>query len=177
MEDIIMKKILALTLAAMLAAAALTGCAGGTSENKNQIDVSRVNGQTLKSTATAEESHAVLGNAEITIADAKVIEYNGQDVAIVEFNYKNNGPTDAPFTGVVSDTATQDDHTLSPTVIDNVDGVNMLALSENVAPGHQISVQKAYRLRNKTNEIVVEVDQITNGSNAPKYITKTFSFN
>ena len=106
-----------------------------------------------------------------------MIEYNGQDVAIVEFNYKNNGSSDAPFTGVVSDTATQDDHTLSPTVIDNVDGVNMLALSENVAPGHQISVQKAYRLRNKTNEIVVEVDQITNGSNAPKYITKTFSFN
>lgn len=180
MEEIIMKKILALTLAAMLAATALTGCTGGNgnSENKDQIDVGKVSGVTLKSEATEEESRAALGNVEIAITDAKVVEYNGEDVAIVEFTYKNNGESEAPFTGVVKDTASQDEHTLTPTVIDNVDGVDMLALTENVAPGHQISVQKAYRLRDKTNDLVVEVRQIeTNGNAAPKFVTKTFSFN
>lgn len=172
-----MKKILAIALAAMLAAVTLTGCGNTQSENKAQIDVSKVNGVTLKSEAKPEDTHAELGTAEVTIGEAKVIDYKGENVVIVEYTYKNNGSSDMPFTGVVRDSASQDEHTLSPTVIDNVDGVNMLALSENVAPGHQISVQKAYRLRNNTNDITVEVVQISNGKDAPKYVTKTYSFN
>lgn len=172
-----MKKIFALTLAAVISAAVLTGCGcSKESENKDQIDIGKVDGVTLKSETDAESAHVVIGDTEVTIGDAKVIEYNGEDVAIVEFEFKNNGSKEVPFTGVARADAYQDERTLTPTVIDNTEGVDMLSLSENVAKGHQISVQKAYRLRDTENVLEVQVTEITSGAEIPETAIKYFAF-
>lgn len=175
---IIMKKIFALTLTAVIAAVSLTGCGGvnSNSENKDQINVSKVSGTSLSSKASEEDSRLVLGTAEVTIGDAKVIESNGDNVAIVEFQFKNNGSEAVPFTALVKADARQADRVLSPTVVDNVDGVDMLSLSEAVEPGHQISVQKAYRLKNTDDSISVEVTEIQTGDTEPLQLIKHFSF-
>lgn len=172
-----MKKIFTLTLAAVLSAAVLTGCGcSKQSENKDKIDIVKVDGIQLESNTDAETTHLSAADTEVTIGDAKLIEYNGQQVAIVEFEFKNNGSSEVPFTGVVKAEAFQDQRTLTPTVVDGVDGVDMLSLGENVAKGHKISVQKAYILKDTETMIEVQVTELRNGAETPQAATKYFAF-
>lgn len=172
------KKIIALGLAVMMAAAALTGCGGNSEpENTETVDISKVDGIELNSDTDAEASHVTIGNADITIGGARVVEQNGVDVAIVEFALTNNGDADISFTGVARADAYQNDHILTPTVADDsVDGVDMLALSENIGKGHTISVQKAYRLHNREDILEVDVTEAILGSSEPVYAVKYYSF-
>ena len=175
------KKIVALSLAMVMAAAALAGCngkgtTGGDSENTGTVDIDKIDGVVLHSDTDAEETHAVIGDVEVSIGDAKVIEFDGMDVAIVEYTFKNNGDAEANFAGVVRAEGYQDDMTLTPTVVYDVDGVDMLTISQNIEKGHQISVQKAYRLMNKEDILEIEVTEITSGSEVPQSIVKYYSF-
>ncbi len=173
------KKIAASILAVMMSAAALAGCGGSggesVSENKDTVDIAKVDGVVLTSEADAEDSHAVIGDVEVTIGDAKLIEQNGSDVAVVEFTFKNNGDAETCFTGVLSADGFQDEAQLVPTVISGVDGIDMLSLSQNIGKGQQISVNKAYRLKNKDDIFELQVTEITNGTDEPQSITKYYS--
>lgn len=171
-------KIAASILAVMMSAAALAGCGGsggGDSENKDTVDIAKVDGVVLTSEADAEDSHAVIGDVEVTIGDAKLIEQNGSDVVVVEFTFKNNGDAETCFTGVLSADGFQDEAQLVPTVISGVDGIDMLSLSQNIGKGHQISVNKAYRLKNRDDIFELQVTEITNGTEEPQAITKYYS--
>ena len=53
---------------------------------------------------------------------------------------------------------------------------NELSLSQNIGKGHQISVNKAYRLKNKEDILEIEVKEITGGAATPKGIIKYYSF-
>ena len=175
------KKIIALGLAALMTTAALTGCGGkngnsGTSENADTVNLNKIDGIVLHSGTDPEETHAVIGDVEVSIGDAKVIEYDGTDVAIVEYTFKNNGDADANFAGVVRADGYQDDHILTPTVVYDVDGVDMLTISQNIEKGSQISVHKAYRLHNTEDNLEIEVTEITSGSEVPQSIVKYYSF-
>ena len=171
------KKIIALGLAMMMTAAALTGCdKGGNSENTDAVDIDKVDGIVLESDTADEDAHIVIGDVEVSIGDAKVMEYGDGDVAIVEYTFKNNGSAEANFAGVVKAEGYQDEAHLTPTVIDNIDGVDMLAISQNIGKGHQISVHKAYRLKNKEDILEIEVTEIANGAVTPNAIIKYYSF-
>lgn len=177
------KKIIASALAMLMTAAALAGCGGndggsgkmGSSENKDTVDLARVDGVTLSTDADTQDVYAEIGDVEVAIGDAKLVEQNGEDVAVVEFTFKNNGDAEANFTGVVRAEAYQEGAQLVPTVINGVDGIDMLTLSQNIGKGHQISVDKAYRLRNHDDVIEIQVTEITNGKTTPQAITKYFS--
>ena len=174
------RKITALLLAMLMTAAALAGCGGnggsvGNSENKDTADISKVDGILLNSDTAAEETRAEIGGTEVSIGDAKLINYEGSDVVVVEYTFKNNNDIDKSFTGIVRADGYQDDMTLTPTVVTGVDGVDMMTLSQNIGKGHQISVHKAYRLKSKEDIIEIQVTEITNGSTTPQAITKYYS--
>ena len=176
------KKIIASALAMLMTAAMLAGCGGsggagkmGSSENKDTVDIAKVDGTVLSTDADTQDVYAEIGDVEVAIGDAKLVEQNGEEVAVVEFTFKNNGDADTNFAGVVRAEAYQEGAQLVPTVISGVDGIDMLTLSQNIGKGHQISVDKAYRLRNHDDAIEVQVTEITNGKTTPQAITKYFS--
>lgn len=177
------KKIIASALAMLMTAAMLAGCGGsgggadkmGSSENKDTVDLAKADGTVLSTDADTQDVYAEIGDVEVAIGDAKLIEQNGEEVAVVEFTFKNNGDADANFAGVVRAEAYQEGAQLVPTVISGVDGIDMLTLSQNIGKGHQISVDKAYRLRNHDDVIEVQVTEITSGQTTPQAITKYFS--
>ena len=172
------KKIIASALAMLMMTAALAGCGekGGTSENSDMVDINKVDGIVLNSDTDAEDTHVTIGDVEVSIDDAKVIEYDGETVAVVEYTFKNNGDAEANFAGVVRADGYQDDHSLVPTVVVDVDGVDMLSLSQNIGKGQQISVQKAFRLRNEEDILEIEVTEVAGGTEVPKTAIKYYSF-
>ena len=170
------KKIIASALAMLMTAVMLAGCGGSTgSDNKDTVSLAKADGTVLNSDTAAEDAHAVIGDVEVSIGDAKMIEQDGVNVAIVEFTFKNNGDSDINFTGVLRAEAYQDGAQLVPTVVNNVEGVDMMTLSQNIGKGHQISVHKAYRLINTDDIIELQVTEITNGQKTPEAITKYYS--
>ena len=173
------KKIIASFVAVMMTAAMLAGCGGSdgtdSTENRDTVNLAKVDGTLLNSEATAEDTRTEIGDVEFSIGDAKLIEYDGVDIAVVEFTFKNNGDTDANFTGVVRSEAYQDGAMLMPTVVSDVEGIDMMTLSENIGKGHQITVDKAFRLRNREDEIEIQVTEITNGQTTPQSVSKYYS--
>ena len=172
------RKITALLLAMLMTAAALAGCGGnggGNSENKDTADIAKTDGVLLNSDTDAEETHMETDDVEVSIGDAKLINYEGSDVVVVEYTFKNNSDTDKSFTGVVRADGYQDDVTLTPTVVTGVDGVDMMTLSQNIGKGHQITVHKAYRLKSEEDIIEIQVTEITNGTKTPQAITKYYA--
>ncbi len=190
-----MKKNLTIIAAALILVASLAGCgnkttsstdnsnnntdASGAYENaaySEQVDMDKVEGQEIKSDTDSDLYDGELGNAKLSIGDAKVINYQDEDVVIVSFEYKNTGDADMPFTGAFKVEAYQDDSRLRPTVVDGVEGVEMLAMSENVAKGDEITVQKAYKLRDKSAPVTIEVNEANITENSKEPLTKTFNF-
>ena len=172
------KKTAALVLAMLMTTAALAGCGGGgteNSENKDTTDVTKADGILLNSDTAAEETQMEIGDVEVSIGDAKLINYEGEDVVVVEYTLKNNGDAEQNFTGVVHADGYQDDERLTPTVVTGVDGVDMMTLSQNIGKGHRISVQKAFRLKSKDEIVEIDVTEITSGKDAPQSITKYYS--
>lgn len=194
-----MKKKIAILMAAMLVVSA-AGCGQKTTENTaaeqntntaqtdvsenygtadytpDQIDMKKVDGDELKSSSDKKDYSGELGDVEVTIEDAKVIDYDGVPVAIVSFKYKNNGSTPAPFTGKLNVQAYQDDSRLASLVVTGVEGVTMLALSENVEKGDTITVQTAYRLNDTSTPLDIEVSEFDAANATSDGLVKTFEF-
>lgn len=195
-----MKKKISILMAALLVAASVAGCGQKTTENtetKNdtnatqtdvsenygtadytpdQVDMKKVNGDELKSSGDKKDYSGELGDVEVTIEDARVIDYDGVPVAIVSFKYKNNSSTPTPFTGKLSVNAYQDDAKLQSLVVTGVEGVTMLALSENVEKGDTITVQTAYRLNDTSTPLDIEVTEFDLANATSDGLVKTFEF-
>ena len=173
------KKIIASFVAAMMTAAMLTGCGGSNggddTENRDTVNLAKVDGILLNSEAAAEDTRTEIGDVEFSIGDAKLIEYDGVDIVVVEFNFKNNGDADTNFTGVVRSEGYQEGAMLMPTVVSDVEGIDMMTLSQNIGKGHQITVDKAFRLRNREDEIEIQVTEITSGKTVPQAVSKYYS--
>ena len=195
-----MKKKISILTAAMLIAASAAGCGQKAANNNetdkstaqsktevsenygtadytpDQVDMAKIDGEELKSSDDRKDYSGELGSVEVTIEDAKVIEYDGVDVAIVSFKYKNKSSTPTPFTGKIKADAYQDNSQLQSLVITGVEGVTMLAMSENVEEGDTITVQKAYRLNDKSTPLVVEVTEFDTLNATSDGLVKTFEF-
>ena len=195
-----MKKKIAMLAAAVILVTAVAGCGKQTnntdttgttatntqsdvSENygtadysKDQINMGKIDGKELKSSNEKSDYSGSITNADITIEDAKVIEYDGVPVVIVSYKYKNTGSAESAFTGRAKAEAYQDDNKLASLVITGVEGVTMLGLSENIQEGETITVQEAYRLRDEETPVVIEVSDAILSENVSEGLTKTFEF-
>ncbi|MGN0106798.1 MAG: DUF5067 domain-containing protein [Hominilimicola sp.] len=140
------------------------------------VDMDKVEGETAASDSDKNEYKGELGDVEVTIEDAKLISYEDEDVAVVSFKYKNNSGQEASFTSKLNVEAYQNDDKLPPAVIDGVDGVSLLSMSENVKKGDTITVQKAFKLRDKSQPLTVEVREFVIDENSSDGLVKTFNF-
>lgn len=194
-----MKKRIAILMAAMLVVSCAAGCGQKTNNgaskadtntaktdvsdnygtgdySADQVDMGSIDGEELKSETDKRDYSGKLGDAEVTINDAKVIEYNDEKVVVISFDFKNNSDTPTPFTGVFKADAYQDDSHLAPVVVTGIEGVTMMALTENVEKGDTITVQKAYRLADDSTPVVIEVTEANYSGGEIQGYTKTFEF-
>ncbi|MCD8181589.1 MAG: DUF5067 domain-containing protein [Firmicutes bacterium] len=142
-------------------------------EYSEYVDMDAVVGEEATSESSKDDYEGTLGNAEVTISDAKLIQYEDEDVAVVSFKYKNTGDEDMPFTGALKVEAYQNDESLPAATVVGVDGVEMLSMVENVSKGDTITVQKAYKLRDRS-QLTVQVTEFNPTDDS--MLVKTFDF-
>lgn len=195
-----MKKSLFLIAAALIASLALTGCGDNTADtaatadgadteaaenvsydavadfakdaDKN-IDMAKVEG-TDATTADDENASGEVGDTKITITDAKVIDYNGKDVIIVSFEFKNNTGDTTSFAASAKAEAEQAGTPISITTVVDVEGIDCNTIAQQVKKGDTITVQKAFRLSNTTDPVTIYVNEPTAVSETGA-VSKTFN--
>ncbi len=186
-----MKKSLFLITAAAVAAISLTGCNKAPEEpsytpsasgdivadfakdaDKN-IDMKKVEG-TDATSADDKNAKGDVGDSVVEITNGKVIKYDGSDVFIVSFRFKNTTGENATFTGLFNVSAQQEGGELPVEVVLNVDGVDCNTVAQVVPDGETITVQKGYVLKNTADPVTVSVNEFSKieGLDA---ITKTFN--
>lgn len=147
----------------------------GDSENYSKnVDMEKVEGTTAKSDTKKDSYSGEVSNSDIAIEDAKLINYDNSDVVVVSFEFTNKTDSDQSFSGVYNVIAEQDASSLTPATVIGVDGVELLTLSQNIAPGETITVQKAYKLDSRSAPLEITVQPFS--SDDESFVTKTFNF-
>ena len=170
-----MKKSL-IVIAALILAMSVAGC-GKKTENTNttpQQTAQAVEGTEAKSDTKADSYSGEVSNNDISIEEAKLINYDDSDVVVVSFEFTNKTDSDQSFSGVYDVIAEQNGSSLAPATVIGVDGVELLTLSQNIAPGETITVQKAYKLDSKSSPLEITVQPFS--SDDESFVTKTFNF-
>ena len=145
----------------------------GQDYSKN-VDMAAVEGTEAKSDTKADSYSGEVSNNDISIEEAKLINYDDSDVVVVSFEFTNKTDSDQSFSGVYDVIAEQNGSSLAPATVIGVDGVELLTLSQNIAPGETITVQKAYKLDSKSSPLEITVQPFS--SDDESFVTKTFNF-
>lgn len=185
-----MKKTLFLISAMLLSVASLAGCnnqgpavtnapqdisaADFAKDADKNIDMDKVLGTAL--TASENESaKGEVGDTKVEITDATMIDYNGENVVVVSFEFTNKTGEEATFSSVEDVTASQDGAKLPPAVVLDVDGIDCNTIAQPVKDGDTITVQKAFYLRNADTEVNVTVTP-SNPAVQTGEVSRTFNF-
>ena len=145
----------------------------GQDYSKN-VDMAAVEGTEAKSDTKEDSYSGEVSNNDISIEEAKLINYDDSDVVVVSFEFTNKTDSDQSFSGVYDVVAEQNGSSLAPATVIGVDGVELLTLSQNIAPGETITVQKAYKLDSKSSPLEITVQPFS--SDDESFVTKTFNF-
>ena len=138
-------------------------------------DMDKVEGEAATSDTDKSDFSGDFGKVNISIEDAKAIEYEDHNVAVVSFKYKNNADAPQPFTSSVLVKAYQNGDQLRPVVVTDVEGININAQSDFVEPGDTITVQKTFLLDDKS-PMTVEVIDFAGGETKEDPLVKVFNF-
>lgn len=148
---------------------------------EKEVNMNKVEGTKLEDTEPEDsslEAGGEIANCDVTIADAKVIDYkdtiSGEEmkVAVVSFNFKNNNSTTQSFDGLISVDASQDGSALIPVLVTGVEGVNTNSAMANVESRKSITVQKTFRLNDETTDINITAYKYGESSGAS--VSKAF---
>ncbi len=194
-----MKKSLIIITAALILALAAAGCGDKKTSTDNaasldsssasaqpvdvseayseKVDMEVVDGVEARSDSPENEYEGKLGGAEVSIDDAKLISYEDDDVVIVSFNFENKTDQPQSFTGLYEVTATQNGGELASAVVYGVEGVELLSMGENVPSGESIDVQTAYKVKDKSAPVTIELREFLQTEESEEPLTKTFTFN
>lgn len=184
-----MKKILTITAMTLIFALSLTGCVKKTDNQGNtagnttsagqtdasgayEVDMAKVDGTEAVSNTDKKEYDGKLGEYNVSIGDAKIINVDDTDIVVISFDFKNNSDSETAFTAAMDVEVTQDGGKLAGAVVSNIEGVNLLAMSERIPSGDSIIVQRAYRLRDNSAPVEVSVKEF--GTSDDEALSKTF---
>lgn len=142
----------------------------------DNVDMDKIEGTALKEAESEDgiKSGDKIGNYEVSIEDAKIIDYQDSKVVLVSFEFKNNSSQDINFAGAMSVEAEQGESELPPVVVTNVDGFDSTTLAQNVSKGEKIKVQKSYKLLDETTPVTIRVEAFDKANNEGN-IEKTFN--
>lgn len=141
----------------------------------DEVDMKKVDGTELDGTdaedATLSDS-AKIGNFDVAIKDAKVIDYEDNKILVVSIDFKNGNSTPMSFNGIMSVDATQNGSELRPAVVVDVDGININSTIEEIPSGKTTTVQKTYVLNDESSDVNILVYKY--GEPGGDAITKSF---
>lgn len=189
-----MKKSLILLIMAAILALSLAGCgkkadnAVGTNDRTETsgqtdassaydeavVDMEKVEGKEANSQTDKKDYDGKLGEYSVSIGDAKLLNVDDADIVLISFDFKNNSDTEMAFTAAIDVEVTQDGGKLPGAVVSNIEGVNLLAMTERIPSGDSITVQRAYRM--KDTSLPVEVVAREFGASSDEELSKTFEF-
>lgn len=190
-----MKKTLVITAISLILAVSLAGCGCKKTSNNEQgtsgtdnvytqdveqnysqnVDMEKVQGDQTSSDTAEDAYNGKIGNAEVSIGDAKIIDYEGDRVAVISFDFTNTGDQPISFTSVLKVIASQNLSDLPPATVFGVEGVELNSISDLVAKGQTITVQRAYKLRDESAPLTVNVVDFNAAENSA-VLEKTFTF-
>lgn len=194
-----MKRNILIALLAAVLAVSLAGCGTKTSTKTSQSEkdqladygknasdsanMSKVSGTSLSEDTSASDSDVKasgkIGSYEIGIEDAKMIDYTDKTagttgkVLLVSFSYKNEASAAATFSSVMKVSAEQNEKSLAPTVVTDVEGFNSETLAQSVKKGEKITVQKSYAIKDTESPVTITVKGFDATKNAGS-VSKTF---
>lgn len=140
-------------------------------------DMKKVDGKELKEekTENSAPTENTIGSYDVSVDDAKVIDYDGNKVVLVSFGFKNNSDSEVNFSGVTVVDAEQNGSSLAPTVVNNVEGFDSTTLAQNIGKGKKITVQRAYRLSDEENPVTISVRAFDSNAQGKESVSKTFN--
>lgn len=150
------------------------------SDSENQdysaaVDMDKIDGQVATSSTEESEYSGEVSGSEVSIDDAKLIEFDGDDVAVISFTFTNKTDSDQSFTGLYDIIISQNDEILPPATVTGVDGIELLSLSQNIAPGETIKVQKTCKVRDTSSPVTVSIQPFAPTEDS-EMVEKTFEF-
>lgn len=137
-----------------------------------EVNLDALEGEKLTAVKGDGEEKGNLGDATVSIDDAKIIEYNGEKNIVVTFTYKNKSGELRAFDHGLIVEAAQGEGELMANVVQGVEGINILSAVELIEDGATTTAQKAFRLRDAENAVTITV---MNYANPMERITKTFN--
>ncbi len=169
-----MKKIICLSLAIVFVLTALTGCMN----NDNETLSSTASKNDISSNETASKKEAIdgsLGEYNVNIKSCRLAkDYEGKDIVIVNYGFKNNSEDSASFTFAISDKVFQNGVGLNKcyTVADSAK-YSSDNQSKDIKKGAAIDVEVAYTLNDDKTPIEIECSELISFSD--EKITKKFN--
>ena len=146
--------------------------ASGESETKTQ-DTETVSGTGTGSTTSAGDNTA-LGDYNVKIVSYRLAkDYEGKDVIIIKYNFKNNADKAIAFNIALDDSAYQNGVGLNEAyVLAESAKYSSDNQTKQLQKGSSLDVEAAYELNDKKTDVLVEVKELIS-LNETK-ITKTF---
>ncbi len=149
-----MKKILAVCLAVVLSAS-MASCG----KKKNGVDMNKVEGQTMESAEgeKAPETQGSIAGMELTIKDAKLIDYESRKVAVISIDVKNTNASPKAYSDLLEEEVTQEGSSLRSVLVTDVEGVNLMSKMDKLDTGAKATVQVAYEIDDETKPVDVMI--------------------
>lgn len=126
----------------------------------DEVNMKKVEGTKLDDTEPEDKSlspSGTIGNFDVSIEDAKVIDYEDSKVLVVSFKFKNGNSTPMSFSGIMTVDATQNGSKLRPAPVFDVEGINTNSAIEEIEGGKTTTVQKTYVLNDDTSDVNIVV--------------------
>lgn len=126
----------------------------------DQVDMGKVEGTKLEDTTSEDSSLSAsgeIGNFEVSIEDAKVIDYEGNKVIAISYKFKNNTSEPRSFDSMMTTDVTQNGSELPPVVVTGVEGLNTNSAMTQVESGDSVTLQKTFILRDEASDVNVVV--------------------
>ena len=138
-------------------------------------DMSKIEGTDLAGAATEGlEDSGTLGNYEVKIDSAKLVDSDSGKAVVVEFEFKNNSSNEVNFSGVIKTLVMQDESNLPPAMTYSAEGFDSNTVAQTISNGDSIKVQKVYLLNDEAQPVVVQAT-LFDTSLGGGTISKTFN--
>lgn len=122
----------------------------------DEVDMKKVEGDKAKAEKKDNEPiSGTIAGLKVGIGDAKVMQTEQSKIFVVTFDFKNTTGSPLAFDNIISVDVTQNGSKLMPTVITNMEGINILSGVEAIESGKSTTVQKTYILSDDTTPVEV----------------------
>lgn len=123
-----------------------------------QVDMAKVDGESLKQGEPEDTSLSASGeisNFKVEIKAAKVIDYDGEKVVVITYDFRNGNSVPQSFDSMIATDVSQGGSELKGVSVIGVEGVNIASCLENIESGETKTVQKAFTLQNEDEPVQV----------------------